>query len=157
MAEVTFRPLKQSDYSELRKMIHALHREDPADKMIDDRKISRTIREMRKKRAVGKIIIFEGDCGIIGYSILVYFWSNEYGGRILNVDELYVKPEARRLGVATRFFDHLSWAFKNKIVAVKLEVTPSNTKALTYYRKLGFKKTRNQHLIQEENRLGIKP
>ena len=149
MVEVTFRPLMRSDYSDLRRMIHALHKEDPADKPVDDRKISRTLRQIRGNPAVGEVIIFENSGRIVGYSILIYYWSNEYGGRILNVDELYVNPEQRRLGVATSFFNHLSVAFKNRIVAVKLEVTPSNRKALTYYQKLGFKKTRNQHLIRE--------
>ncbi len=146
--EITFRPVKRSDYSELRKMIHALYREDPVDKPIDDEKIAKTIRRMHRNPFMGKIIIFEKDNVIIGYAILIFYWSNEYGGDILHVDELYVKPEHRRLGVATRFFKHIHLTFKNKIVAIHLEVTPSNTKAMAYYQKLGFKKTRNEHLIR---------
>jgi ribosomal protein S18 acetylase RimI-like enzyme len=143
---LNFRPLRNTDYPELRRMIHALYYEDPVDKRISAKKVSRTVRELRRNPCKGEIIIFEKDNVAIGYSILIFYWSNEYGGDILNIDELYVKPEQRERGVATSFLKHISRTFKDKIVAVQLEVSPSNTRALDFYRKLGFKKTRNMHL-----------
>ncbi len=144
--QVKFRALKNADYSELRRMISALYSEDRGNEPITDKKIAKTVRELSKNHCKGKIIIFEKENVTIGYSILIFYWSNEYGGDILHVDELYVKPEHRQRGVATSFFEHISQAFKDKIVAVQLEVRPSNTNAMNYYRRLGFRKTRNLHL-----------
>ena len=95
----------------------------------------------------GKIIVFAKENTIIGYSILIFYWSNEYGGVVLHIDELYVKPEHRGGGVATKFFRYLLRS-QQSVVALQLEVTPSNKRALNYYNRLGFKKARNLHLIR---------
>jgi ribosomal protein S18 acetylase RimI-like enzyme len=131
-------------------MSHALYKEDASDEKITDRKISKTIRELRKNPCKGKIIIFEKYKVTIGYSILIPYWSNEYGGNILHIDELYVKPEHRQHGVASNFLQHIAQAFKDEIVGLQLEVTPTNTRAMAYYQKLGFRKTRNVHLIRKK-------
>lgn len=146
---MNFRAYKYSDFSELNSMIHALYREDPSNEPITDIKISKTVRELRKNPIKGRIVIFEKDGVTIGYSILIFYWSDEYGGDILHIDELYVKPEHRHCGVATSFFKHVSRIFRDRIVAVQLEVTPSNSKAMNYYRKLGFEESVNRHLIRK--------
>jgi len=128
-------------------MIHELYGEDPSTKRITDKKISQTIRELRCNPNKGKIVVFAKENVIIGYSILIFYWSNEYGGDVLHIDELYVKPEHRGYGVATQFFRKLLRS-EHGAVALQLEVTPSNKRALNYYKRLGFKKTRNLHLIR---------
>jgi len=147
--KMNFRTYKYADFSELKSMIHALYSEDPGKESISDTKISKTVRELLKNPIKGRIIIFEKDKVVIGYSILIFYWSDEYGGDILHIDELYVKPEHRQRGTATSFLKHITQRFKDRIVAVQLEVTPSNSKAMKYYRKLGFEKTVNTHLIRK--------
>jgi predicted GNAT family acetyltransferase len=146
--EMNFRPLRHTDYSELKRMIHALYVEDPVNEKITDKKISKTVLELCKKPCKGKIIIFEKGKVTIGYSIIIFYWSNEYGGNILHIDELYVKPEHRELGAATCFFKHIARTYRGKVVALQLEVSPSNTGAMNYYQKLGFKKAKNVHLTR---------
>ena len=142
-----FRQVKRADYSELRGMIHELYREDPSTKQISDKKISKTFRKLRDKPDKGKIVIFEDEKELVGYAILIPYWSNEYGGNILHIDELYVKADYRDRGVATSFLKQLVRR-NHDAVALQLEVTPSNTRALNYYQKLGFRKTKNSHLIR---------
>lgn len=142
-----FRPVRRAYYSELRAMMHELYREDPSTKRISDEKISKTFKELRDKPDKGKIIIFEEKKVIVGYSILIPYWSNEYGGNILHIDELYVRPEHRERGIATSFLKQLVRT-KHDAVALQLEVTPSNTRAMNYYRKLRFGKTKSLHLIR---------
>ena len=128
-------------------MIHELYREDPSTKQISDKKISKTFRKLRDKPDKGKIVIFEDEKELVGYAILIPYWSNEYGGNILHIDELYVKADYRDRGVATSFLKQLVRR-NHDAVALQLEVTPSNTRALNYYQKLGFRKTKNSHLIR---------
>lgn len=153
--EITFRSARQSDHSTLRNMICALYKEDRVDEQITDKKISATLKELGQNPCRGQIIVFEKGRLTIGYAILIFYWSNEYGGDVLHVDELYVKPEHRQRGVATSFFRYLSETFKRKARLVQLEVSPTNSKAMNYYRKLGFKQTRNAHLARDII-LGIK-
>jgi len=128
-------------------MVHELYEEDPSTKPITEKKIWQTIGELHNNPKKGKIVVFTKENLIIGYSILIFYWSNEYGGEVLHIDELYVKPEHRGHGVSTKFFRSLLRS-EHGAVALQLEVTASNKKALDYYKRLGFKKTRNLHLIR---------
>jgi ribosomal protein S18 acetylase RimI-like enzyme len=127
-------------------MMHELSYEDPSTERITDKKISLTFRELSRNPNKGRIVVFEKAKTIIGYAILIPYWSNEYGGNILHIDELYVKPEHRARGIATSFLERILLA--KQAVALQLEVTPTNTTARNYYRNLGFKKSKNHHLIR---------
>jgi predicted GNAT superfamily acetyltransferase len=148
MTTINFRPLKDADYPELKGMIFALYKEDRGVKPITAEKILKTVTELAKNPCKGEIMIFEKDKMTIGYSILIFYWSNEYGGNIVNIDEIYVKRECRRRGVATSFFDHISRKFNGRMVALQLEVSSSRTKVMNYYWKLGFRKMRNIQMVR---------
>jgi len=129
-------------------MMHELSYEDPSTEMVTDKKISSTIRQLSNSPKRGRIVVFEEGKAVIGYAILIPYWSNEYGGNILHIDELYVKPQHRGRGIATRFIKQ-TMRSKHRIVALQLEVTPTNTRAKNYYHKLGFGKSKNIHLIRK--------
>lgn len=65
---IRFRPHRHVDHAELRKMMHALSREDPSTERITDKKISRTFRELSRKPNRGRIVVFEKAKAIIGYA-----------------------------------------------------------------------------------------
>ena len=54
----------------------------------------------------------------------------------------------RGRGIATIFLKRMLLA-KDEAVALQLEVTPGNMRARNYYRKLGFRKPKNIHLIRK--------
>jgi ribosomal protein S18 acetylase RimI-like enzyme len=88
----------------------------------------------------------------IGYSLVINFWSNEYGGIIANIDELYIIPEYRSRGIGTRFINWMRESRSNNLVALELQVLPYNTKALKLYEGLGFKKSDRNHLFLDLDR-----
>ena len=142
-----FRQYGQEDLSALSDMIHALYREDPGGETIDDRKITDTVNEHTIHPEKLNIIIFEDDDQILGYALLVYAWSNEYGGDILHVDELYVQEAYRDQGIGAAFFHFIEETMSP--AALQLEVAPSNRKALVLYNRLGFIPSGNTHLIKK--------
>jgi ribosomal protein S18 acetylase RimI-like enzyme len=65
--------------------------------------------------------------------------SVEKGGYALWVEELYVVPEARRMGVARALLGRIrEEASAGGIRALDLEVVPTQAAALALYRALGF-------------------
>ena len=146
--ETEFRRYQEKDYIDLLEMIFSLYREDPEGKPIDEEKIKRTIDEFWKNPDKVKIYMFQTGDKNIGYAILVYFWSNEYGGDIITIDELYVNDACRGRGIATEFFSFVE-RMENK-AALQLETTPSNQKAFNYYKRLGFVPSENMHLIRQD-------
>ena len=90
-------------------------------------------------------MVFEQGSSTVGYSILINFWSNEFGGNILIIDELFVRKEFRSQGIASQFIQHLAETKFNDSVALQLEVTPDNHRALALYKNLGFKRHKNDY------------
>src|SRR5438045_1019980 len=85
----------------------ALYREDPAEKPIYAEQIHRTLVTLREETWRGRVVVLEVEGRIGGYSILVSFWSNELGGEVCVVDELYLRPELRSRGLGSTLFDEL--------------------------------------------------
>ncbi len=136
------------DQAEVRAMIHELNLEDPEGLPASDEKIQRTFEHLEKHpdQASIRVITVEGE--IVGYSILINFWSNEYGGIILDIDELFIKKEFRGKGLATAFIEDLKSTGFNGCVALSLGTYPGNEKARALYTRLGFKSPELMSMIK---------
>ena len=139
-----------ADHEELVRMIEALYVEDPSPHAPTAAGARRTLAKLGGDpgRGVAAVIV-DGDGRACGYALLIAFWSNELGGEICVIDELWVAPSARGRGVATWFVQLLlarraPW-FQDA-VAVELEVTPSNARARALYERLGFAVKKNATL-----------
>jgi ribosomal protein S18 acetylase RimI-like enzyme len=75
-----------------------------------------------------------------GYALLIPFWSNELGGSVCVVDELFVLPEHRGQGHGQSLFAAIEQGdvWSAPIVAIALGVTPNNDRARRLYERLGF-------------------
>lgn len=147
--KISFRLFQPEDAEVVSGYMKSLYNEDPDGKPLNDQKIEKTFKNLSVKPDLGFITIIEWDKKIVGYALIINYWSNEYGGIILLIDELYIQKEYRRLGLATTY---LNFLFNNRInncVAFRLEVMPSNNLAYNLYQKLGFVKHKNRHLIYE--------
>jgi ribosomal protein S18 acetylase RimI-like enzyme len=75
----------------------------------------------------------------VGYAVLTFVHSIEFGGRCGFVDELYVEPAARGLGVGRRALALVTTAAADLGVRVLLlEVSPENERAAKLYAAAGF-------------------
>ena len=104
---------------------------------MNDQKIHATFSHLSTQPENLTLEVFEQDKKIIGYALLFSFWSNEYGGMILNVDELYLKPEYRSSGISTLYFSKLAGQ-SDKYAGMTLEVLPENERAHALYKRIGF-------------------
>jgi ribosomal protein S18 acetylase RimI-like enzyme len=75
----------------------------------------------------------------IGYIIVTFGWSVEFGGLDGFVDELYVRPAVRNRGIATETLQVLPVALADAgLRALHLEVARDAAKVQDLYRKCGF-------------------
>lgn len=144
---INYRQFDESDRKELSAMIQALYVEDPPGLTMSSEKIDRTITELTSHPDKGTIILLTNDSDIVGYSLLINFWSNEFGGNVLTIDELYIKQDYRSQGIGTNFIKHLIESKFAGAVGLQLEVTEKNEKARRLYEKFGFKKYKNDILM----------
>ncbi len=134
MNDISFHLFEIKDSEVLQSMIFNFYRDSSEE--ITEENIQKTIKRAISNPEQLQIYIFKHKGNTIGYAILPSFWSNEYGGLVLMIDELYIIYTHRNKGVATYFVHQISQ--KEGYVQLNLEVLPKNTSALRLYKKLGF-------------------
>jgi ribosomal protein S18 acetylase RimI-like enzyme len=138
---VPWRPATPADDEAIATMCLALNQEDPGPRPVDAAQVRRTLAALRVEPVRGRAVVLEEAGSPAGYALLVSFWSNELGGEICNVDELWVAPALRGQGHATALLrslmsGHGPWP--RVPVAIELEVNPRNPRARALYQALGF-------------------
>lgn len=142
-----WRAAEPRDDAQVIELVERLYAEDPSDEPIPRANTERTLAALRADPVRGKAVVAEaGDGKLVGYALLISFWSNELGGEVCEIDELYVRPEHRSHGVGAALIDRIGrgeapWG--RAPVALTLGVTPMNARALALYERLGFVRAKN--------------
>ena len=133
-----FRHMQTTDSTTVAEMMKSLYQslQAPADYLTDE-KIAATFKQVQNQTGHLQLEVFEIDKILVGYALLFQFWYNEFGGMVLNIDELFVKPDCRSLGIASLYLSELTKR-KEGYVAMSLEVLPENKKAYQLYKRNGF-------------------
>lgn len=75
----------------------------------------------------------------VGYLIALDGWSIEYGGLTVELDELFIAPQARGQRHASLAIEALLGVCRQRgVVFLGMETTPDNTRAAALYQRLGF-------------------
>jgi ribosomal protein S18 acetylase RimI-like enzyme len=144
-----FRAVCDHDLPNLEQMIFALYREDEYGEVMSCQKIQHTVQELMQHPEKGRIIVFCLGKAVVGYSIVIYYWSNEYGGNIAVINELYIQPQCRGKGIDTCFLEYIVAVGGGSVKGLQLEVTPVNEKAFAYYCRQDFEPEKNRHLFKK--------
>jgi len=91
-------------------------------------------------------IVFENE--IAGYIILVKYFSFEFGGEILFLDELFVKPEFQGKSLGKKALEFVKdYSVENNFKVVLLEIENHNDKAKKLYAHYGFQNHKRSLMI----------
>jgi GNAT superfamily N-acetyltransferase len=139
----------QAELEELHTMIFHFYIEYDSLHPISKTSIDTTIKHLIQHPDNGSIhYVYNEANECIGYTILINYWSNEYKGYILFIDELYIIPTKRSLGYGQATIQTIEKTFHD-MKAFALEVSPKNIKAQFLYEKLGFESNKNKTLIKK--------
>lgn len=129
-----------SDDDVVVEMCLGLYREDPGPLAGGARPVRETLEVLRREPWRGRTAALEWERQVVGYALLIAYWSNELGGEVCAVDEIFVKPEHRGRGHGAALFEAIERGDVGPLraVALALGVTPGNTRARRLYERLGF-------------------
>ena len=131
----------ESDDEAVVEMCLGLFREDPGPLPADAGHMRETLGTLRRQPWRGRAVVLELGQQVVGYALLIAYWSNELGGEVCTVDELYVRRDFRGHGHGSALVEALErgdvWP-GTPFVAIALGVTPGNARARRLYERLGF-------------------
>jgi ribosomal protein S18 acetylase RimI-like enzyme len=130
------------------RMMRELYDTDAPYLHVDPANFTRTIDRVLSEPSRGRIVLGVLDGAVAGYMLLVPYWSNEFGGIVLLLDELLVEREFRGRGVGRAFLRFLDEERPFDAVALALEVSPENAGARALYESMGFEERKLRMLTR---------
>lgn len=103
MDEIVFRDMTTEDTEIVKALINSLYSED-APGGSNENRAEITIYGIMDKPSRGRIIMMEWYGKIVGYGIVVFCWNVEFCGEIVNIEDIYVEPSYRSLGISIVFY-----------------------------------------------------
>ncbi len=111
--------------------------------------------ELMANPLYGRALMIRRDGAPAGYAVLCYGYSLEFQGRDGFVDEFYVVPGHRGLGVASRALELMQeMARADGIKALHLEVMDGNEGAARLYRRHGWEMRESRMMTKLLTRAG---
>jgi GNAT superfamily N-acetyltransferase len=147
MPEVLIRPCRRENLVQVKSFVKQMYLEDAAAHG-GTPDIELTFNDLALHPDKGQLLVLEYEGKMVGYGIIIFFWSNEYRGNVIDIDELFITPQYRGMGFASQFFLWLGESFAHNSVGWSLQVSQKNERAAALYERLGFKTSRNRHMIK---------
>ena len=84
-----WRVAQASDENNIVSMCMALNAQDPGPTPIQPQQVRITLAKLRDEPDRGRALVCDIEGKTVGYALLISFWSNELGGEVCNIDELF--------------------------------------------------------------------
>lgn len=117
---------------------------------IPDEHFEHTAKEALRSDVYAGIYLFESDGETAGYGLTAKTFSQEAGGIVIWIEEIYIREKHRSKGLGREFFEFLEQQYKDSAVRFRLEVEPDNKRAMSLYEKLGYKKLDYIQMVREK-------
>lgn len=104
---------------------------------IPEENYTKTLDEAEKQSPYLDVFILEHNEQTAGYALTAYTYSNEAGGNVVWIEEIYVLPQFQGKGIGGEFINYIKSGFGD-FARIRLEVEESNDGATRLYKREGF-------------------
>ncbi len=117
--------------------------------VVDTKNIEITFNELMRSDVYAECYIIEHEGNVAGFALLAKTFSQEAGGLVIWLEELYIRPEYRSKGLGSEFFEYLEKNMDSSVKRIRLEVEEENTRVVKLYEKMGFKWFNYDQMVKE--------
>ena len=135
---LNIRPICKDDRNVYLKMAAEFYKTDAVLLHVGEEHFRSTFEELMRSDEYALCYIFELDGEVAGYSLLAKTYSQEAGGKVLWIEEIYVSPDFRGRGIGKAFFEFLLKKLPSDVKRLRLEVERENSGAVKLYKSFGF-------------------
>lgn len=126
-----------SQLGDLLPLVAAYHHFEQISLSADIRK--KSVERLLNDGTLGEVWLIRKTDLVIGYIVVCFGYSIEFGGREVIIDELYIESPERGMGVGAEVIGRLKGLMRaHDVVAIQLEVGHQNDRAKSLYVKSGF-------------------
>lgn len=100
--------------------------------------LTRTFDELMRSDTYAEAYLIDWQGARAGFVLLAKTYSQEAGGMVLWIEELYLRPRYRGYGIGSFVFDFLRETYGETFVRIRLEIEAENEGARRLYRRQGF-------------------
>lgn len=119
---------------------------------IPDEYFVRTVEEALRSNVYAEIFLFECDGEMAGYGLIAKTFSQEAGGCVWWIEEVYIREKFRSRGLGREFFRYLEEQKGNGVKRLRLEVEEENTRAVSLYERLGYEVLEYVQMVKDESK-----
>lgn len=140
------RPEDRDDYIGM--TMDFYHNTDACDHTIPEEHVQRTFDQALEGSPYLRALILEEKGRPVGYFLLAMTWSNEAGGMVVWLEELYFRASCRGKGYGRQAMQWVEQEYP-QARRYRLEATPVNEDAMRLYRRLGYQNLDYLQMIKE--------
>lgn len=107
-----------------------------------------TFNELMRSEDYAQCYILEYENKPVGFALLAKTFSQEVGGIVIWIEELYVLEEYRGRGLGKEFFSFVEENIPNS--RLRLEIEPDNQRAKKLYESLGFRVLDYKQMVKDK-------
>lgn len=134
------RKFEEKDRQIYVEMAHEFYHSEAVLHPVPDEHFEMTASEALRERGYASIFMLEHEGEPAGYGLTAKGYSQEAGGMLMWVEEIYIREAFRSKGLGREFFDYIEKNMGEGVIRLRLEVEEENTRAISFYKKMGYKK-----------------
>ena len=143
------RKMRSEDKKTYMEMAREFYHSDAVLHPVPDTYFERTADEALRSDVYAEIFLFECENEAAGYGLIAKTYSQEAGGMVWWIEEVYVREAFRSKGIGREFFAYLDKVIGSAVTRMRLEVEEDNTRAVALYKKLGYKPLEYAQMIKD--------
>jgi len=139
MMQDAYRKPVSSDLAQLQLLVDDFYQTNSVPELSRRPDIGVSFANFEKCPDQGQIVVFESKAIIIGYSILIFYWSNEYSGNVIVIDEIFVQEQYKEQGIPSHYSFWVEQSFSHSSAGMSMQVSHVNERAAKLYGELGYR------------------
>lgn len=143
------RKLRSEDREVYLQMAHDFYHSSAVLYPVPDSYLEATFDECMRSEDYCLAFLLESEGETAGYALITKTFSQEAGGYVYWLEELYILEQFRSKGLGREFFAYMEETRPDNVKRFRLEVEEENERAASLYARLGYKPLDYNQMVKE--------